>query len=77
VADLVFDDRSIPIMNNEGLQPIMISTTTGLPLWPEDENSLENSVRVFSDVDFAEDTLRLNRAFEPITGVDYERKTEH
>lgn len=77
VADLVFDDRSVTIMNNEGLQSIMISTTTGLPLWPEDENILENSVRVFSDVHFAKDTLRLNRAFEPITGVGYERKTEH
>ncbi|MEE9610432.1 MAG: hypothetical protein V3W19_04230, partial [Desulfatiglandales bacterium] len=77
VADLVFDDHSVPKMNNEGLRPIMISPTTGLPLWPEGENITGNAVRVLSDVDFPKDTLKLNRVFEPITGVGYERKTEH
>ncbi len=77
VADLVFDSGSVPITNDQALQPTMISTTTGLPTWPKGEEMSENYARVLSDVKMGKDTLELNRAFEPMTGVEYEENAVH
>ena len=66
VADLAFDSQSAPFINNKELRPIIISSTTGLPIEHTDEEIADNQTQMLSFVDIKEDALRLKRLFEPL-----------
>ena len=75
-ADLAFDIQSFPLRNNDELIPVLISSTTGLPLREGDERTLEGHIRIRSHVDIKEGIISLKREFEPISGAEYEEVPE-
>jgi membrane peptidoglycan carboxypeptidase len=68
IADLAFDIQSVFTDQNPGLEPILISTVTGLPAGAGDYRP-EKGVRVLADVERKGDRLVLKRVFEPALGV--------
>ncbi|MGD9033358.1 MAG: transglycosylase domain-containing protein [Desulfobacteraceae bacterium] len=75
-ADLAFDIQSVPFRINDELNPVLISSTTGLPSREQDPEIMESNLRILSDVDTKEGIISLKRVFEPISGADYEEVPE-
>ena len=75
-ADLAFDIPSVSLRENDELRPVLISSTTGLPLQEEDQKIIEGKVRIRSHVETKEGIIGLRRAFEPISGADHEEEPD-
>jgi penicillin-binding protein 1A len=69
-ADLVFDMPSTSMMNGEGLIPLEVSATTGLPDGHQDEKGSANLVNMLSYIEKEGDTIEPKRVFAPTTGAD-------
>jgi len=65
VADLVFDIQSVPVSRNGDLQPISISSATGLPLGSKEREGPGHHPKLLSFVDENGGTIKLRRVFEP------------
>jgi membrane peptidoglycan carboxypeptidase len=76
VADLAFDFQSIPLIDEPELRPISVSSTSGLPLGPDDALVSEPHVQLLSHIEVKEDTVSLKRVFEPLGGPHYEQRPE-
>ena len=70
-ADLTFSMPSIPVMNEEQLTPVEISTTTGLLLSDEDEKGAGKVAQTWSYTEKKEGIIELKRVFSPIIGAGY------
>jgi len=75
-ADLIFNMPSIPVMNEEGLIPVEVSTTTGLLLGNEDDKGAGNVTQTWAHAEKKEGIIELKRVFSPITGAGYEEVFE-
>jgi hypothetical protein len=75
-ADLIFSMPSIPVMNEEELTPVEVSTTTGLLLGNEDDGGAGNVTQTWAHAEKKEGILELKRIFSPIIGAGYEEVFE-
>ena len=76
-ADLIFSMPSIPVMNEEELIPVEVSTTTGLLLGNEDDKGPGNVTQTWSYTEKKEGIIELKRVFSPIIGSGYEEVFEN
>lgn len=74
IADLAFLTQSGPLLADNTLSPARVSSITGLPLTARREMPSLEVFEVYSDITIDGDVLTLNRAFEPLTGVNHDRK---
>jgi membrane peptidoglycan carboxypeptidase len=68
-ADLVFSMPSVPVMTEEELTPVEVSTTTGMLIGNEDDKGAGNVIQTWSYTEKSEDTINLKRVFSPIIGA--------
>jgi penicillin-binding protein 1A len=71
-ADLIFNMPSIPVMNDEELTAVEVSTTTGLPLGNEDDRRVGNVTQTWSYTEKKEGIIEFKRIFSPVIGAGYE-----
>jgi len=75
IADLVFLIQSEPILADKTLNPVEVSSITGLPLSSaEDKDISEEAKEIYSAIATDGALLTHKRAFEPLKGVDNERE---
>ena len=68
-ADLAFFTQSEPLLVNNILSPVVVSSINGLPLKAGGYEPSEEVNKVHSDIEINGDVLELKRAFEPLKGV--------
>src|SRR4030042_1889311 len=68
-ADPAFFIQSRPLLANNMLSPVNVSSINGLPLTAEEYEPSEEVNKVYSDINMDGDVLELKRAFEPLKGV--------
>ncbi|MFC1869135.1 hypothetical protein ACFL0H_13535, partial [Thermodesulfobacteriota bacterium] len=71
-ADLAFDIQSAALLNDRELNPVNISSVTGLPPEINGEGIPADVIEVYSNVEVGRGTLTLKRLLEPLTGVNHE-----
>lgn len=73
VADLAFDSDSVSFLDNNNVDPIWISPTSGLAFSQQKGPfTSEEGIRLFSHVEKNGDLLMLKRVFEPFEGANNE-----
>ena len=70
IADLAYFIQSGPLLANDMLSPVNVSSISGLPLAAGEYDPSEGINKVYSDINMDGDVLELKRAFEPIKGID-------
>jgi membrane peptidoglycan carboxypeptidase len=76
-ADLIFNMSSSPVVNDEELTPVKVSTATGLPIGDEDDKRTGDVTQTWSYIEKTGGMIELKRLFVPITGASYEEVFEN
>ena len=73
IADLAFDFQSVPFAGIEDLQPVMVSSLTGLPVTSVGGQRDKSPTQMLSYVEEGEEGLVPKRVFRPIPAIPHEK----